>query len=142
MTRISALAYCGAATIQTKPEKILKVVCNHYGIKLDAIKGESRKGNIVEAKKISAFLLYRYCKNGKSLKSIANILGYDSEGSHATILHHYNDVVKKCETYALWREKLALIENLCFAYIKGLKENSSKTILDAKNDPEILNKYK
>lgn len=64
------------------PSRVVEIVCKHFRVKSEALRGTSRKANLVYARQVLAFLLRNDL--GYSLASIGEIIG---GRDHSTVIH-------------------------------------------------------
>lgn len=80
---------------------IVKTVCEHYKVPIDAVKDKTRKRNVVQARQLSMFLSKRFTAH--SLKSIgAQFGGRD----HSTVIHSCQAVQSQIELDDMYKDEV------------------------------------
>ena len=89
-------------TTPTPPlERILRLVCEELGVPPEELRGSSRRGEIVQARQIAAFLARE--TTGESWTRIAEALG---RNDHTTVLHAYKQAEQRLRTDRHLRERI------------------------------------
>jgi len=123
-------------------ERIIKVVTEHFGMDSKRLEEEpKRRGEVATVRKYACYLLKKYCRK-KTLKEIANLVGYKTEGSHATVLFHYNDMTNKLPIYKSMKNEVMDLEKDIQKHFEFLLEIEGYTVADAIRNPKILDRYK
>lgn len=86
-------------------ERIVEEVSRTEGISVDDIYGEKRNANIVQARRISLYIIREV--TNISYEMIGESFGKD----HSTVLYHINQLIKKMETDSKLRRKVNDIIN-------------------------------
>ncbi len=102
-------------------EEIAAIISDRLGVTLDQMKSKNRKRQIVEARQISMYFMYR--SKIYSLKSIGDFFGGKD---HTTVLHSIKQVKIFMETEPQFDEKMkdisyALNIPLPIHYLKNIK---------------------
>lgn len=82
-----------------KPEYIIKVVADQYGVRPEDIKSKNRKKEIVTPRHIAMYLI-RYLNNDISLEDVGKVLG---DRDHSTVIHgceKIDELIKEDSTLA------------------------------------------
>lgn len=124
-----------------QPCEIIEVVSNYYNISKEDIVSSSRLKDIVKVRKYACYMLVRFCKKN-TLLELAKYLGYYSNGSHATVLFHYQDLIKKVSIYGDVKTEIESLERACELHFENLTKMYGFTIEDAIKNPDILEFYK
>ena len=124
-----------------EPQIVIDLISRVFKISEQKLKSNSRKREIVTIRKYASYCLVRYCKK-YTLLQLSKYLGYYSNGSHATILFHYKDVIKKRLFYKEVANDMAVIEKEFELYINTTLKLEGYTIKDAIENPKILKYYK
>lgn len=82
-------------------DEILDLVCLHYNVPLESVKGRGRYMEIVEARHVSQYLMYN---KGFSYPQIARFFGQD----HTTVMHSRKKIQGFIDTNQI---SIKLIEN-------------------------------
>ena len=126
--------------IRLQPNEIINIVINKYGIRESVLKSKTRMPKIVKARKYACYFLAKYTDISK--KSISEQVGYKSNGSHATVIYHQNDVEGKMQIYKDVRVEIESIDFKIKKHWEKLFNIEGYTVKDAIENPEILKDYK
>lgn len=101
-------------------KQILRAVALHYGISIEAIRGERRTADIVRARQIAMVAIFIECPN-LSLPSIGRVLGGKD---HTTVLH----AVRKFKAWPdrTWPQRLAHVR----AVIPGTPQPATAQVME------------
>lgn len=124
-----------------KPQIVINLITRHFGISEQKLKSRTRKREIVTIRKYASYCLVRYCKK-YTLLQLSKYIGYDSKGSHATVLFHYKDTLKKREIYKETNKEIEGLEKVFEDYIRTTLKLEGYTIQDAIDNPSILDFFK
>ena len=124
-----------------KPNSIIQIVCRYYGVNDFDITKSTRKREVVTIRKYCCYLITKHCKRVTLLQT-SKLLGYNTFGSHATVLFHYKDVIKKIPIYEDLRKEIENLEKAIREYVETSLLLEGYTILDAIYNPKILDRYR
>ncbi len=123
-------------------EEVIKVVTKHFGMDAKRLEEKpNRRGEVATVRKYACYLLIKYCRK-KTLKEIAELVGYKAKGSHASVLFHYNDMRNKLPIYKDLKLEVKQLERIINNHFEFLLEIEGYTIADAIKNPKILERYK
>ena len=107
---------------ETLEDKIVGLVSNYYNVSTEQVLGRSRKREIIDARHISAYFLYKH-SNLKSIKAVAT---YMRKSCHSTVINSRN-IVEGMMYDEKWKNTCEFIEEeiLKFKNIKSSKELSN-----------------
>ncbi|MCS7208304.1 MAG: chromosomal replication initiator protein DnaA, partial [Fimbriimonadales bacterium] len=96
-------AYLVNATPPATPslEQVVRMVCDELGVPQDELVGNSRRGEVVQARQIAAFLARE--ATGEPWTRIAEALG---RHDHTTVLHAYKQIERRMRTDTRLRERV------------------------------------
>jgi chromosomal replication initiation ATPase DnaA len=80
-------------TIKISPEKIIDIVCNHFGIKVENVMGTRRDMDIVLARHTAMYLVSKICL--LSYKKTGMLFG---NKDHTTVIHAKNSILNRLYT--------------------------------------------
>lgn len=124
-----------------QPCDIIDLVCKYFDVSIDKITSPSRLKEVVTVRKYACYMLVKHCRQN-TLLDLSTYVGYKSNGSHATVLFHYQDLIKKSEIYSDTKRIVKSLENFCKIYFENLYKMEGYTIKDAIMNPSILDVYK
>ena len=122
------------------PSEILRIVSNRFGVRESVIKSRAKFKEIAIARKYACYLMRKHCRY-LSLKEISIQSGYNSNGSHATVLYHYNDMEDAQKIYKDVKLEVLFLEKQIENYISNIMGVGGYTVKDAIDNPEILKDY-
>jgi chromosomal replication initiator protein len=79
--------YLGLAPMKPTPNEILDMVCRHYRVESEAVKGQSRKSNIAMARHVTVYMMREIL--GDSWANIGASLG---SKDHTTMMHGHKKI--------------------------------------------------
>tara|TARA_Y100000004_G_scaffold196236_1_gene265610 strand:+ start:249 stop:710 length:462 start_codon:yes stop_codon:yes gene_type:complete len=123
------------------PQAIIDVIVRYYNITEKVLTSETRKKEIVTVRKYASYCLVKHCKK-KTLLELSKYLGYNAEGSHATLLFHSRDVDKKMPIYPDIKLEIENLEKELSRYVDNSLMMGGLTVQDAINNPKILDLYR
>lgn len=123
------------------PRVIIEIIARINNVSETLLLKKTKIKEVVTMRKYGAYFMRKYCKR-LSLLEISEYLGYQSEGSHATVLYHYEDVIEKMPIYDDVRNEVEKIEAEIKKYVDSSIMMRGYTVLDAIQNPQILDAYK
>jgi len=87
-------------------ETIIRTICRHYGLKQKDLLSKSRKQDIVKARHLTMYLIYKY--TGQSYQQIGLVMG---KRDHSTVLHACNAVNARILADKFFRAEVESVEN-------------------------------
>lgn len=90
-----------------KVDDIIKAVCGHFGIEVNAIYAKTRKSEVVQARQIAMFLAKKY--TDCSVSKIGQLIG---NKNHATVIYAFRAVQGQYDVNKIFRSDVEGIEKV------------------------------
>ena len=92
--------------LKISPDKIIKIITKHFSISIESIQKKDRSQNIVYARRMICYFLYKYSL--MSLTEIGKIFGGQD---HTTILYHIKTLNDLRWAYPQIEAEILIIDN-------------------------------